>query len=150
MLVDGGEPARFDQVTTGRAAIFTAGRPVRLPDHRGGWRWESYAVNGTDVKGGAVEAADQAAGWLRASRRRCTGTPVNLTPIERVAGSVGSRRCGTNREAGPTPRVGRVANSWAAPEWSRPRVRAEAAASAGRPAATFRRGPVRRHAGGCP
>ena len=24
-------------VTTGRAAIFTGGRPVRLPDHRDGW-----------------------------------------------------------------------------------------------------------------
>ena len=38
VLVDGDESARFDQVTTGRAAIFTAGRPagrpVRLPDHR--------------------------------------------------------------------------------------------------------------------
>ncbi len=40
VLVDGDEPARFDQVTTGRAAIFTAGRPGRLPDHRDGWRWE--------------------------------------------------------------------------------------------------------------
>ena len=29
VLVDGDEPARFDQVTTGRAAIFTAGRPVQ-------------------------------------------------------------------------------------------------------------------------
>ena len=27
VLVDGDEPARFDQVTTGRAAIFTGGRP---------------------------------------------------------------------------------------------------------------------------
>ena len=34
VLVDGDEPARFDQVTTGRAAIFTGGRPVRLPDLR--------------------------------------------------------------------------------------------------------------------
>ena len=50
MLVDGDEPARFDQVTTGRAAIFTAGRPVRLPDHRDGWRWEPYAVDGTDIE----------------------------------------------------------------------------------------------------
>ena len=32
VLVDGDEPARFDQVTTGRAAIFTGGRPVRLPE----------------------------------------------------------------------------------------------------------------------
>ena len=50
VLVDGDEPARFDQVTTGRAAIFTGGRPVRLPDHRDGWRWEPYAVDGTDVE----------------------------------------------------------------------------------------------------
>ena len=46
----GDEPARFDQVTTGRAAIFTGGRPVRLPDHRNGWRWEPYAVDGADVE----------------------------------------------------------------------------------------------------
>ena len=50
MLVDGDEPARFDRVTTGRAAIFTGGRPVRLPDHRDGWRWEPFAVDGTDVE----------------------------------------------------------------------------------------------------
>ena len=50
VLVDGDEPARFDQVTTGRAAIFTGGRPVRLPDHRDGWRWEPYAVDGSDVE----------------------------------------------------------------------------------------------------
>ena len=43
VLVDGNEPARFDRVTTGRAAIFTGGRPGRLPDHRDGWRWEPYA-----------------------------------------------------------------------------------------------------------
>ena len=42
----GDEPARFDEVTTGRAAIFTGGRPVHLPDHRNGWRWEPYAVDG--------------------------------------------------------------------------------------------------------
>ena len=50
MLVDGDEPARFDQVTTGRATIFTGGQPVRLPDHRDGWRWEPYAVDGADVE----------------------------------------------------------------------------------------------------
>ena len=48
VLVDG-EPARFDQVPTGRAAIFTGGRPVHLPDHRDGWRWEPYAVDRADV-----------------------------------------------------------------------------------------------------
>ena len=56
VLVDGDEPARFDQVTTGRAAIFTGGRPVRLPDHRDGWRWEPYAVDGADVRSGASAA----------------------------------------------------------------------------------------------
>ena len=50
VLVDGDEPARFDQVTTGRADIFTGGRPVWLPDHRDGWRWEPYAVDGSDVE----------------------------------------------------------------------------------------------------
>ena len=39
-----------DQVTTGRAAIFTGGRPVRLPDHCDGWHWEPYAVDGTDIE----------------------------------------------------------------------------------------------------
>ena len=48
VAVDG--PARFDRVTSGRAAIFTAGRHVRLPDHRDGWRWEPYAVDGADVE----------------------------------------------------------------------------------------------------
>ena len=50
VLVDGDEPARFDRVTTGLAAIFTGGRPVRLPDHRDGWRWDQYAVDGSDVE----------------------------------------------------------------------------------------------------
>ena len=47
VLVDSDEPAHFDQMTTERAAIFTGGRPVRLPDHRDGWRWKPYAVDGT-------------------------------------------------------------------------------------------------------
>ena len=38
VLVDGDEQARFDQVTTARAAIFTGDRFVHLPDHRDGWR----------------------------------------------------------------------------------------------------------------
>ena len=60
VLVNGDEPACFDQVTTGRATIFTGGRPVRLPDHRDGWRWEPYAVDGADVRSGtsAAPAAD--------------------------------------------------------------------------------------------
>ena len=36
----------FDRVTTGRATIFTGGRPrFGCPDHRDGWGWEPYAVN---------------------------------------------------------------------------------------------------------
>ena len=50
VLVDGDEPARFDQVTTGRAALFTGGRPGHLPDHRDGWCWKPYAVDGTNVE----------------------------------------------------------------------------------------------------
>ena len=38
------------KVTTGRAAIFTGDRSVHLPDHRDGWRWEPYAVDGTGVE----------------------------------------------------------------------------------------------------
>ena len=37
-------------MTTGRAAIVMAGRPGRLPHHRDGWRWEPYAVDGTDIE----------------------------------------------------------------------------------------------------
>ena len=55
------EPARFDQVTTRRAVIFTGGQPVRLPDHRDGWRWEPYAVDGADVE--AVEHRQPPSGW---------------------------------------------------------------------------------------
>ena len=50
VLVDGDGPARFDRVATGRAAIFTGGGPVPLPDHRDGWRWAPHAVDGDDVE----------------------------------------------------------------------------------------------------
>ena len=50
VLVTEDAPARFDRVAVGRAAIFTGGRPVPLPDHRDGWRWEPYAVDGADVE----------------------------------------------------------------------------------------------------
>ncbi|MCY4510337.1 MAG: hypothetical protein OXG35_25765, partial [Acidobacteria bacterium] len=50
VLVAGDEPARFDRVATGRAAIFTGGRPVPLPDHRDGWRWAPFAVDGDDAE----------------------------------------------------------------------------------------------------
>ena len=71
VLVDGDEPARFDRVTTGRAAIFTGGQPVRLPDHRDGWRWEPYAVDGSDV-----EAARQQLQRLMRDVRHRRGLPV--------------------------------------------------------------------------
>ena len=50
VLVAEDGPARFDRVAVGRAAIFTGGHPVRLPDHRDGWRWAPYAVDGADVE----------------------------------------------------------------------------------------------------
>ena len=50
VLITEDAPARFDQVAVGRAAIFTDGHPVRLPDHRDGWRWEPYAVDGADIE----------------------------------------------------------------------------------------------------
>ena len=75
VLVDGDEPARFDQVTTRRAAIFTGGRPVHLPHRRDGWRWEPYTVDGTDVEiaealsnEGSLTALD---GPLHGIRHRC-------------------------------------------------------------------------------
>ena len=50
VLVADDAPARFDRLTVGRAAVFTGGRAVRLPDQRGGWRWEPYAVAGADAE----------------------------------------------------------------------------------------------------
>ena len=54
VLVTQDQPARFERVAVGRAAIFTGGHPVRLPDHRDGWRWEPYSV-----ERGEIEAARQ-------------------------------------------------------------------------------------------
>ena len=50
VLVTEAAPARFDRVAVGRAVIFTGGHTVRLPDHGDGWRWEPYAVDGTDIE----------------------------------------------------------------------------------------------------
>ena len=50
VLVTEDGPARFDRVTVGRAAIFTGGHAVRLPDHRDGWRWEPHAVDGAEIE----------------------------------------------------------------------------------------------------
>ena len=59
VLVDGDEPARFDQVPTGRAAIFTGGRPVHLPDHRDGWRWEPHGVDGAPTSKRPVSSSQR-------------------------------------------------------------------------------------------
>ena len=50
VLVTKDARARFDQVAVGRAAIFTGGRAVHLPDHRDGWGWEPYGVDGADIE----------------------------------------------------------------------------------------------------
>ena len=50
VLVADDAPARFDRVAVGRAAIFTGGTAVALPNHRSGWRWEPGAVDGADVE----------------------------------------------------------------------------------------------------
>ena len=50
VLVTGDEPARFHRMVVGRASVFTGGRPFRLPDHRNGWRWAPYAVEGVDIE----------------------------------------------------------------------------------------------------
>ena len=50
VLVTEAAPARFDHVAVVRTAIFTGGHPIRLPDHRDGWRWEPYAVDGADIE----------------------------------------------------------------------------------------------------
>ena len=51
VLVTEDEPARFDRIAVGRAAIFTGGRALRLPDHPDGWRWEPHAVEGGEIEG---------------------------------------------------------------------------------------------------
>ena len=93
VLVDGDEPARFDQVTTGRVAIFTGGRPVRLPDHRDGWRWEPYAVDGTDV-----EAARQQLQRLM----RDTEADIARGPLQRGVAD-GARPCTASGTAAACP-----------------------------------------------
>ena len=87
----GTKPARFDQVTTGRIAIFTGGRPVHLPDHRDGWRWKPYAV----VEAAACDATShgvlQAAGGHRRIRSsyglsaRAAEDDMWIRPLGRVA-----------------------------------------------------------------
>ena len=50
VLADGVQPLRFDQVTVGRAAIFTAGQRMELPPQPGGWSWEADSVTGTELE----------------------------------------------------------------------------------------------------
>ncbi len=48
VLVAGDAPAKIEHVEVGRVTVCTGGRPVRLPDQPGGWRWEAVAVPGLD------------------------------------------------------------------------------------------------------
>ena len=50
VLVDRDQPLRFDQITIGRAAIFSAGQRVELPPQPGGWRWEADSITGTELE----------------------------------------------------------------------------------------------------
>ena len=50
VLVTEDSPACFDRVAVGRAAIFTGGCAVALPDHRDGWRWVPFAIDGADIE----------------------------------------------------------------------------------------------------
>ncbi len=45
-LVDGDRPARIDRIAVGRVTVFAGGRPARLPEQPGGWRWEAFSVPG--------------------------------------------------------------------------------------------------------
>ena len=78
-----------------RAAILTGGRSVRLPDHRDGWRWEPYAVDGADVEAARqqlqrlmrdaeadIAEALSSEGWLTTHHRRMLTRP-ELTAGER-------------------------------------------------------------------
>ena len=116
VLVDGNEPARFDQVTTGRAAIFTGGRPVHLPDHRDGWRWEPYAVDRADV-----EAARQ---QLQRLMRDAEADIAEALSERRVAD--GARRPSARRSAPPRPARHRLRED-APPPYARPRTLGQSA-----------------------
>ena len=50
VLVKADAPSHFDRVTVGRAAIFTGGHRITLPSQRDGWRWEPFAVDGSDIE----------------------------------------------------------------------------------------------------
>ena len=98
VFVDGDEPARFDQVTTGRAAIFTAGRPVRLPDHHDGWRWEPYAVDGTDIEAARQQLQrlmrDAEADICGRCARRCSNATAKAGRRDRRRGTHRARQVG--------------------------------------------------------
>ena len=44
---------RFDRITIGRAAIFSAGQRVELPPQPGGWSWEADSITGTEPDAGS-------------------------------------------------------------------------------------------------
>ncbi len=47
-LATADRPVEVAHATTGRAVVFTGGKPVALPRHKAGWRWEPFAVEGED------------------------------------------------------------------------------------------------------
>ena len=53
VLADGARLLRFDRITIGRAAIFSAGQRVELPPQPGGWRWEADSITGTEPDAGS-------------------------------------------------------------------------------------------------
>ena len=53
VLADGARLLRFDRITIGRAAIFSAGQRVELPPQPGGWSWEADSITGTEPEAGS-------------------------------------------------------------------------------------------------
>ena len=53
VLADGARLLRFDRITIGRAAIFSAGQRVELPPQPGGWSWEADSITGTEPDAGS-------------------------------------------------------------------------------------------------
>ena len=120
VLVTEDAPARFDRVTTGRTAIFTDGRAVSLPDHRDGWRWAPYAVDGADI-----EAARQ---QLQRLMRDAESDIAEQTLHGRLAD--GARRPAARHTPSPRPPRRRLRQD-ASPSYACPRSLDRGAAAGG-------------------
>ena len=53
VLAAGNRPLRFDRITIGRVAVFSAGQRVELPPQPGGWSWEADSITGTEPDAGS-------------------------------------------------------------------------------------------------